>query len=711
MIDATNRDEETMTISESPSLESLNDLVTLFHEGRYPEAEQRAGEMAKCFPENGFIWKALGVVLKSQGRIAEALEPMEKAVALSPGDVEAHINLGNILKGLGRLEEARTSLSRAVRINPDHAQAHFNRGNILQDLGRLSEAEASYRRAVEIKPNYAEAWSNMGNTIKDSGRMNEAEASYRRALGISPDYAEAHVNLGNVLKDLDRLDEAEVSYRQAVGIRPDLAQGYNNLGITLRRLGRMDEAEESLRRALEIKPDLVESHNNLGRVLYESGQLGDAEASYRRALELDPRYFEALVNLGITLTDLGQLETALTSYRRAVAINPKSDFALELLGTVLGRVGKEEEAVTCLESAIALKPNGMGAYNTLGNILLHMGQVTKSLATFRRAQELQPVITSEAAKEKADFSVVFLDSPGPGSTPVGYLADKAPYDSHFYCVLPDVQPNIEFLRDKADVVVNLIADADNGKEILPFVHDIVERLGRPTVNPPRLIMNTDRETVARRLAGIALCHSPKTLRLAGPALAKAAQKEHLEGFTLPLLVRLAGNHGGDDFGKFYDFTAIVEFVSKHPEGNYYLTEYVDYRSADGFFRKYRLIIIEGELFPYHLAIHDDWKVHHFRTDMAHQPWMRQEEESFLRNPSLVFDQARQTALRAVARATGLDFSGIDCALDHNRDVIVFETNAAMRVHEENRGIFAYKNPYIARIKKAFDAKLARLAVS
>jgi hypothetical protein len=91
--------------------------------------------------------------------------------------------------------------------------------------------------------------------------------------------------------------------------------------------------------------------------------------------------------------------------------------------------------------------------------------------------------------------------------------------------------------------------------------------------------------------------------------------------------------------------------------------------------------------------------------------MRQEEESFLRNPSLVFDQARQTALRAVARATGLDFSGIDCALDHNRDVIVFEKNAAIRVHEENRGIFAYKNPYIARIKKAFDAKLARLAVS
>ena len=700
-----------MTISETPSLESLNVLVALFNEGRYPEAEHRARKMAERFPKNGFTWKALGVVLKSQGRIVEALEPMEKAVALSPADPESHINLGNILKDLGQLDEAEASLLRALGINSDHAQAHFNLGNVRQDLGRLDEAEASYQRALEIKPDYAEACNNLGNTLKDLGRQDEAEASYRRALGIGPDYTEAHVNLGNILKDLGRLDEAEASYRQALGIRPDLAEVYNNLGITLKGQGRMDEAEASYRRALEIKPDLVESHNNLGRIIYDLGRLAEAEASYRRALELDPGYFEALVNLGLALTDLGQLDNSLASYRRALEINPQSDFVLHRLGCLLDRVGKEDEAVTCLEGAIALNPKGMDAYNTLGNILLHMGQVAKSLATFRRAQELQPFITSPAMKEKADFSVVFLDSPGPGSTPVGYLVGKAPYDSHFYCVLPDVQPDIDFLRAKADVVVNLIADADNGKEILPFVHDIVERLGRPTVNPPRLVMNTDRETIARRLAGIPFCHTPKTMRLAGPALAEAAQKKRLDGFTMPLLVRLAGNHGGDDFEKFYDFNSIAEFVSKHPEGNYYLTEYVDYRSADGFFRKYRLIVIDGELLPYHLAIHDHWKVHHFRTDMANQIWMRQEEESFLRDPRLVFDEARQTALRAVARATGLDYSGIDCALNCEGHVVVFEANAAMRVHDEKDGIFAYKNPYIARIKDAFEWKLARLAVS
>jgi hypothetical protein len=40
--------------------------------------------------------------------------------------------------------------------------------------------------------------------------------------------------------------------------------------------------------------------------------------------------------------------------------------------------------------------------------------------------------------------------------------------------------------------------------------------------------------------------------------------------------------------------------------------------------------------PYHLAIGNDWKVHHVLTDMAEQPWMRQEEAAFLANPAAVF---------------------------------------------------------------------------
>ena len=183
----------------------------------------------------------------------------------------------------------------------------------------------------------------------------------------------------------------------------------------------------------------------------------------------------------------------------------------------------------------------------------------------------------------------------------------------------------------------MICNADDGKDVLVHALDLVERLGRPTVNHPRLIMDTDRETIARRLADIPYCIIPKTSRVAGSALTNIALNKEFAGFHLPLLVRVAGSHGGDDFGKFDDWDDIVDFVSENLKAVYYVIEYINYRSEDGFFRKYRIIFVDGEIFPYHLAIHDDWKVHHFRTDMANHAWMRKEEERFLDDMGSVFN--------------------------------------------------------------------------
>ncbi|MEI6108276.1 MAG: tetratricopeptide repeat protein, partial [Opitutae bacterium] len=145
-----------------PGPQEINALAGLFNNGQFAEAASLAREMTKRFPRHWAGWKMLGVVLKQMGQSADALAPMQKAVALSPGDAEAHNNLGIVLNELGRLDEAEASYRRALQISPEYAQAHSNLGATLQDLGRLDEAEASYRRALKIAPDYAKAHSNLG---------------------------------------------------------------------------------------------------------------------------------------------------------------------------------------------------------------------------------------------------------------------------------------------------------------------------------------------------------------------------------------------------------------------------------------------------------------------------------------------------------------------------------------------------------------------
>ena len=237
---------------ESPRPQEMNTLTVLFDEGRYEEATTLAHTLTISYPQNGFGWKALGVLRKFQGLTEESLEPMQKAVALMPMDSEAHNNMGNTLK----------------------------------DLGRLEEAEASCRRALELKPDFAEAHNNLGATLKDMGQLDEAEACCRRALVLKPDFAEAHNNMGAILKDLWRLEEAEASCRRALELKLDYAEAYNNLGFTQHELGCLKESETSYRRVLEIMPDLAEARFALGQLLLYLGNFEEGWNLYESRYDL-----------------------------------------------------------------------------------------------------------------------------------------------------------------------------------------------------------------------------------------------------------------------------------------------------------------------------------------------------------------------------------------------------------------------------------------
>ena len=575
----------------------------------------------------------------------------------------------------------------------------------LYNAGQWAQLVAAADRVTARYPRHLLGWQASGKALLQLGKVPQAIDSLSQVVKLAPTEADGYNDLGNALHAVGRTDEALASYRRAVALSPRSPEAHSNLGRVLCGLGQFAEAAASCQRAIDIDPGSPIAYNNLGNALRELGRLPEAETAYRQSLALNPAYLEAQINLGSILGELGRWAEAKAGYRLAVQMHPNSGIAHNSLGRLLSRLTEDDdEAERCLERAITLNAYDNNTYVELGNILMRRKQREAGLLMFRHAQKLQPLITWRANQEKAEFSAVFLDTPLAGSTPVNYLAGRASYDRHFHCVIPDTPVDIELLRSKADVVFNMICNADDGKDVLPQALELVERLGRPTINHPRLIMQTDRAMIAQRLSGIPGCVVPRTTRVAGAALADTAVRAESR---LPLLVRVAGTHGGDDFDKFDNWDAIAEFVSGNREADYYLIDYIDYRSADGFFRKYRVIFVDGDILPYHLAIHDDWKVHHFRTDMANHSWMRQEEERFLADMGSVFNPAQQDALRAMAKATELDYGGVDCGLDRDGRIVVFEANASMLVHDEKDATFAYKNPYIARIKDAFEAMVSR----
>lgn len=228
----------------------------------------------------------LGIALLQQGRVPDAVFNFEKSVELDPRYVEAMNNLANAYAGTGRSEAALGLFDRALAISPRDVGTNYNLGNTLFQAGRWEEAAVRYRVVLEVDPDHAPARNNLGNSLLQLGRLDDAIVQYDRAVAISPGNTEARINLGTALLQKGVLDQAIANFRTALGQNEKLFTAHTNLGFALAQKGLMDEAVIHFKRAVELDPKSSEAHRNLGSIYQADGKAAEAEGEFTRAAHL-----------------------------------------------------------------------------------------------------------------------------------------------------------------------------------------------------------------------------------------------------------------------------------------------------------------------------------------------------------------------------------------------------------------------------------------
>jgi tetratricopeptide (TPR) repeat protein len=475
------------------------------------------------------------------------------------------------------------------------------------------------------------------------------------------------------------------------------------LGDAHMRRGHLSLAFGNYKAAQRLAPHLVSSWCNLGDVHLRTGRAQEAIPLYLEALKLAPAHWESRSNLVEALMTTRQYAAARALLLELREERPQLGRTEYQLGKVCFGLNEMESATRHFEQAIALDPDDADSRYWIGAIQQTMGDIDAAQAAYAAAAQIRPLIRRQASTSPPDFRLLAIYAPFNGNTPIQYLFKDAAYDIDTLAVFGPGEPDSSSLGE-IDVVINLISDADQAQAMLPAAARLAGKLGKPVVNAPARILRTTRDAVAELLADIPACRVPRILRLDAGSDVSATALAPLLPFAFPVLARPAGTHGGDDFEKIESLDELAGFLARRPEDDQYVIEYVDYASSDGHFRKYRFIFVGEEILPYHLAIGSDWKVHHVSTDMANQPWMQQEEAAFLANPASIFNAAHDQALRAMRERFGLDYFGIDCGLDREGNLVVFEVNASMLVHDDNAE-FPYKDPFVRAIKTAFGAML------
>lgn len=476
--------------------------------------------------------------------------------------------------------------------------------------------------------------------------------------------------------------------------------------------------------AIERKQALIELNSHLAHdpgstdlrferacLLAEMGESEEAKQAYIDVLKLCPQHVGALNNLGTLLSLTGYRTAARTAYTEAVRQHPDQPMAHVNLANLFLEAGDLEPAREHYQAALAIDSNFLPAHRGLGNLLAELGEEEEAERHHRLGHWDHRPTELPYRGDRAPVSILMLVSGSRGDAPIRRLLDDKIFRT--FVILPNVYDSGVPLPEH-QVVFNAIGEADLCRRALQRAVTLVVGTNAPVINSPAAVLRTGRSDNARLLCGVPGAVLPAIASLSRQTLAGREGVEVLfrHGLQFPLLLRPPGFHNGRHFVRVDSPDQLPAALHALPGEELLAIQYLDTRGADGKHRKYRVMIVDGCLYPLHLAISRHWKIHYVTAEMAESREHRAEEAKFLEDLPRVLGPRAMEALDQIQKRLGLDYAGVDFGLSAAGELLLFEANATMNVvPPDGDRRWDYRRAAVQRIENAVRKMLLDKASS
>jgi glutathione synthase/RimK-type ligase-like ATP-grasp enzyme len=342
-------------------------------------------------------------------------------------------------------------------------------------------------------------------------------------------------------------------------------------------------------------------------------------------------------------------------------------------------------------------------------VLQFLGQRDLALAMQRLALQSRRHYCLPAARQPAKLRLLALLGPGDlmANVPIECLLEDSDVDLHLFYVLPEDGDSPTPVPDH-DLAFVAIGETEGNRPLLTRLEADLAHWPRPVLNRPERIGRVARDRASAILRGLPGVAMPPTARVRRAVLADVAAAEHLPGGAFPVIVRPLDSHAGHDLEKVDTPDALAKYLAAAEGEAFFVSPFVDYRSPDGMYRKYRIALIDGHPFSCHMGVSSHWMIHYLNAGMAESADKRAEEARFMAAFDQDFARRHGAALAAINAAIGLDYLCIDCAEAADGRLLIFEVDHAMVVHAlDPVDVFPYKQPQMRKVFAAFRDMLGR----
>ncbi|TXT57803.1 MAG: hypothetical protein BAJATHORv1_10510 [Candidatus Thorarchaeota archaeon] len=288
----------------------------------------------KEHPNDANAWNMKAVLLASVEDFGAALRCLETAIRIEPELAAAYTNRGRILMALGpdNIHQALKSFDKALALSPGNLDALRDKALALRLLDRPNEELACLLEIVEKVADDWKLWLRIGDLHLEIGKYREALNFYNKALELESELPSAFVHRAIAFSMLEKWKSAIKSARKATKLAPEDKETWRILGDVCFRAEKYKTAMKALREAIKLDPRDPSIRNTMGMVAFKAGHLKDAAKQFEHALRVDNSHSDALRNLGFIYMELEDWKRAVDAWKRYTKIKGDEPEAFDALG-------------------------------------------------------------------------------------------------------------------------------------------------------------------------------------------------------------------------------------------------------------------------------------------------------------------------------------------------------------------------------------------
>jgi tetratricopeptide (TPR) repeat protein len=310
---------------------------------------------------------------------AEALETLERAIALQPDNPTMRLKLGEYQAHGKKYSNALETLLRAQELDPKLPGLDLALGIVYLRLLEVESARAALQRAAQREPDSPAVLSMLAEACSKARDHAAARQHYERLLELGEDDPRTHLGLGAALVGLGENEAAIPELAKAIELDPRLEQAHFHLARAYRACGRDQEAAEALQvfRALKANPfTRIEDRSELERKLWKQAQELVEAGKEDEALRLLTREGDTSGNqpqflVGALYYWLGRYDDAERLLAQAKQIAPAAPNLRTYLGLTHLARGRLDEAEAMITKELEENPREALALMAFGQLCFH----------------------------------------------------------------------------------------------------------------------------------------------------------------------------------------------------------------------------------------------------------------------------------------------------------------------------------------------------